>query len=487
MLSRLYHSLTFAVTILLTALIAVSCTPASLQSEDPDTVSLYFGHLEAKAVDTTAYDVSGSTGTFSADVSVGSAGDYWWSYTAEKLDGLFTAGATTAQTPCNGDNKGLGSAKTFSKGKWKFTLYAYASKADQTAGKQWLFSGTNETDSKYATGYTTSSTVSIPVAYSYIAGQGTAKFSVGVTLTQDSSFTTQYTVTGVTAVLGGTDVPLTYNSSTSKWEATQTSVASGVKTVGLKVFVDNGQITQASKDDVGKKAIVLHGMTTNISGTAAVTLTASTMSLSFSSTLPSEQPTEDGFPQPYKAPSTTTVGDTLTMGTYPSGNGNTSLVGQGITWKVLAVDTTNKRALVISENILEKRIFDADSNAYSGSDIQTYLRSDEFYTTYGLNKNDILNVDVTSDIETTTVTTTGEDKAFLLSQTEVETYYFVNNTAPVANYNGTASGWWLRSLYGNPGYAFYIHSSGQINSDSYKSTYGVRPAFWINMESGGGN
>ena len=175
------------------------------------------------------------------------------------------------------------------------------------------------------------------------------------------------------------------------------------------------------------------------------------------------------------------VGGIVTMGTYPSGNGNTSLVGQGITWKVLKVDTANKRALVISENILETRAFDHYSQVYSGSDIQTYLNGN-FITNYGLSSVKFVNVDVTSSIETTTVGS-GSDKVFLLSQTEAEnTAYFADDASRVANYNGSASFWWLRSpCERRVEYVCYVFSGGGVDSYYFNSTGGVRPAFWVNL------
>ena len=192
----------------------------------------------------------------------------------------------------------------------------------------------------------------------------------------------------------------------------------------------------------------------------------------------------------YVAPSYT-VGGTVEFGT---------LAGQPITWKVLSVDTANSRALVISENILEKRQFDADSENYSGSDIQAYLNGD-FITTYGLDKSIMCNVDVTTAIETTTVGS-GEDKVFLLSLTEVNTYFGTVPQDPsayedfeefqaaqkqaqdkrVAKYDGTADYWWLRSKNANGWpYPAVITEEGYDSMTQETNSYGVRPAFWVNF------
>ncbi len=149
---------------------------------------------------------------------------------------------------------------------------------------------------------------------------------------------------------------------------------------------------------------------------------------------------------------------------------------------------------------MENRQFDADSGSYSGSDIQTYLRSNEFYTTYGLNKDDILDVNVTSSIEATTVGS-GDDKAFLLSLTEVNTYFGAIPTLDdyedteefevasseaqakrVAKHNDTVSSWWLRSLNANGwSYPTVITDSGHDSMNQQYVTDGLRPAMWVSI------
>lgn len=157
------------------------------------------------------------------------------------------------------------------------------------------------------------------------------------------------------------------------------------------------------------------------------------------------------------------VGDIVAMGTT--------------TWKVLSVDTTNRRALVISENILGTTKYNGNALVYSSSTVRSYLRSDSFYTAYGLDKAKILSVNVTSSIENTTITESGEDKAFLLSRTEVGRY-FANNAARVATYNGTATKWWVRHNGSNS--FFCVDASGAVVNQWSNEALGFRPAFWYN-------
>jgi hypothetical protein len=177
------------------------------------------------------------------------------------------------------------------------------------------------------------------------------------------------------------------------------------------------------------------------------------------------------------------VGDFFNMGTYISDSSvQEKYAGKSITWKVLEVDETNNRALVISENILENRQFDSDSRAYSGSDIQTYLNGD-FITTYGLSsiKDKICNVDVTSTIEETSVGS-GSDKVFLLSKTEVEKY-FTTQSARIAKYDGKNLSWWLRSpcLEFGDSDVVYVYDDGGFLHMIYGDRKGIRPAFWLQL------
>lgn len=176
------------------------------------------------------------------------------------------------------------------------------------------------------------------------------------------------------------------------------------------------------------------------------------------------------------------VDDTIKLGTYPESAG-AGYAGKPIVWKALAVDSENKRALLISQDILKPSVFDDSSGNYKNSDIREYLNGDTFFSTYGLKKDYMVNVDVTTSIETTTVGS-GSDYVFLLSKTEAEnTSYFVDSNARIAKYSESASSWWLRSTHpDNVNSVYYVGSGGGIGSYLYYDTYGVRPAFWYTWE-----
>ena len=170
------------------------------------------------------------------------------------------------------------------------------------------------------------------------------------------------------------------------------------------------------------------------------------------------------------------AGDIVTYGTYPDNYAIESLKTKAITWKILSVDTTNSRMLVISENVLDPSRSELDFESYSGSDIQRYLNGD-FITTYGLGNVSIVNVNATAEDITFG---SGTDKVFLLSKTEAEnTSYFANAAARVATYNGTARQWNLRSICsGNFKSPYAVMPDGTIQGFSYAA---LRPAMWVNL------
>jgi hypothetical protein len=485
---------------LVISLIVVSCAPAEVQTEDTsNTIQVYFGNLKAKAIDDTAYSVTGSATFDGSTVKIGDVDDYYWSYKATKNDSLFTEGQTNGFVNC-AEGTGLGTARTFSKGKWLFELRAYATADDRTAGTQYLFSGTNESiaSNNSDTVLSSNTTISIPVEYSYIAGTGIADFAITTTLTQDKeeagSAITDYTVTGVTASIGGKDYTLTSSDSTTSatrtWKlTTPQEVASGVQAVGLKVFVDSAEVSQASNTSVGN-AIILHGLTTEIKGTATITLTGSTIGLTFNSSLPSEQPTESDFPLKLNV----SVGDTLLMGKVPTSD--TTYGGQDITWKVLSVDEENDRALVISKRVLTNMKLENSlgTNVYGkwvGSTIYTWLNnsgSDGFISQYGLSNVSMESVEHTTT-HTSTTTETSDEKVFIFSKSEIEEYLTDIMDRVGWDLSSSPSCWWIRDSSDNdPEYVTNYDTqylSNGIYSYQYTSfpEYGVRPAFWIKLSN----
>ncbi len=193
------------------------------------------------------------------------------------------------------------------------------------------------------------------------------------------------------------------------------------------------------------------------------------------------------------------AGSTLTMGKIPSTDATYG--GQDITWKVLEVDSTNKRALVISEKLLKTMkpytaatLSNYSSYPYSWADcdINTYLNG-SFIAEYGLSNVSMASVpheteyytfaDSSSEGTAGTATTSSE-KVFLLSVAEVNSYFADNAARAAQDLSGSSNHWWLRS----PGSSrcfdvAFVLSSGSVNSGGrlVDRAFGLRPAFWINL------
>ena len=164
-----------------------------------------------------------------------------------------------------------------------------------------------------------------------------------------------------------------------------------------------------------------------------------------------------------ETPSVANVGDTITLGTG--------------TWKALAVNAESKTALLISSDAMGYDSFNTNFSSYEESYIRRFLNGSYFLTNNGLSTKYMLKVDVTSSIETTTISDSGQDYVFLLSKTEAEnTNYFADNNArktisPDIN-------WWLRSVDSNNSKIYYVQSDGSIVTANSSCNYCMRPAFW---------
>ena len=170
----------------------------------------------------------------------------------------------------------------------------------------------------------------------------------------------------------------------------------------------------------------------------------------------------------------------------------------------------NGRTLVIREGIHSNRRWDESSHSYVDSDIDIWLTGTYLNTIDATIKSQITAVDIKSH----TGAYPGKwnyvtRKVFLLAYTEVgfevpDEYtksegtaipYFNSNTRRIANLNGKAAIWWLRTAratYSNLyDYVWYVTAAGTAkNSDvgSSASVYGIRPAFtlpgtlWVNED-----
>ena len=155
--------------------------------------------------------------------------------------------------------------------------------------------------------------------------------------------------------------------------------------------------------------------------------------------------------------------------------------GKAITWEALDVDTNEKKALLISQDILENKVFSSSSTTtvdYKDSDIRTYLTrtdSDGFIKTYNLSTNYMLAADLSD------VGAGNEDYVFLLSEAEV-TAYLSQEADRVAQYNGTAADWWLRSHKDGSNEGETVGDNGVYGITPTNYEKGLRPAFWYTWD-----
>ena len=176
--------------------------------------------------------------------------------------------------------------------------------------------------------------------------------------------------------------------------------------------------------------------------------------------------------------------------------------GKTIPWKVLDVDYENRRALVISENILFYMGHTASVAGYrynwKESAINEYLNS-AFLKEYNLECVSMANIEHSTDFPILSrlpdFRMRTDEKVFLLSLEEVKKYMptdseriaygFYDSGSSYAHPDVESENWWLR----DPG-RFREHYSGYIDLQGRPSPgggsaacrQGVRPAFWINLD-----
>lgn len=174
-----------------------------------------------------------------------------------------------------------------------------------------------------------------------------------------------------------------------------------------------------------------------------------------------------------------------------------------IDWRVLAVE--NKKVLLISDKILEKRPYNTEikDTTWEQCTLRKYLNND-FYNSLGRDKLRIAenhNPNPNNPWYETNGGNATTDKVFLLSLDEVVKYfgdsgalaqkqnvYFGDqyNNARIAKYSsvGACWWWWPRSPGRYSNYAALIRGDGIVNVYGGYVDYdtgGVRPAFWLNL------
>lgn len=159
---------------------------------------------------------------------------------------------------------------------------------------------------------------------------------------------------------------------------------------------------------------------------------------------------------------------------------------------------------VLRKDIAENRTWDSSNNDYKNSDIHAYLNGSwtSRYSAGVLSQIKQVKIPYVNGTGSGGSVASGANglscKIFLLSGYEVgfstsnnpyfprdgaKLSYFSSglssaaNKKRIANYNGSATSWWLRSQYTFiTGYIWNVSSDGRYNFGSYDSTCGVRPA-----------
>ena len=213
------------------------------------------------------------------------------------------------------------------------------------------------------------------------------------------------------------------------------------------------------------------------------------------------------------------VGDTIIFGHYEQDN-KTNNGKEEIEWKVLDVDMTEGRALLLSRYNLDVRQFDAKHlddigfgmyYGWADSDIREWLNGEFLETAFTAEEQG--QIRMTSVITTSADCSFGgpdtEDKVFLLNRNEADLYFHADHLAvsmarrtshtPYAQKhmrgiggdyksNLTEEGvwagwWWLRTGYSEEErWVEIIDQDGSWSRTDTTSAYiGVRPALWLDL------
>ena len=182
--------------------------------------------------------------------------------------------------------------------------------------------------------------------------------------------------------------------------------------------------------------------------------------------------------------------------TTTSGRSFQTVTFAGIEWIVL--DEEGNNTLLLSKDIVEERAYYIENGSYyngfepitwENCALRSYLNGEWYNNTFSDEEKDMI---LTTHIENSNNSETGtlggndtEDKVFLLSIDEAN-QYFTSDDERVAEYDGNAHMWWLRSPGGDDYSAARVGISGIVYANGRNDDldyYGVRPALWVNLNS----
>ncbi|MBQ8828097.1 MAG: DUF4366 domain-containing protein [Clostridia bacterium] len=196
------------------------------------------------------------------------------------------------------------------------------------------------------------------------------------------------------------------------------------------------------------------------------------------------------------------VGDKLTIGTYEQDN-NSDNGKEAVSWIVL--DAREGKALVISEKILDCRVFHKSSvAAWSSSDVRAWLNGTFYSEVFSDSEKSYVQLRKISNVSTVTVGDRfTEDRLFLLSVTEANAYNdILDKAGNISTAYAVSKGlfteegngyWWLRTAGADDKHTAMVNPDGSVYKSgciaSYLNMGGIRPAMWIDLKTAslGGN
>lgn len=164
-----------------------------------------------------------------------------------------------------------------------------------------------------------------------------------------------------------------------------------------------------------------------------------------------------------------------------------------ISWRVLCVK--NGKALLISEKVLDKKLFDEAEKSgitWEKCTLRNWLNNAFYNLSFSQQEKKKIAVNTLRYRDSRVV----KDFVFLFSIDEANKYfldnedrkatpteYVKNNIKPYRNESITHRPWWLRSPSSFDYYcASFVSSSGKVSEDEryvYNNTIYIRPALWI--------
>ena len=183
--------------------------------------------------------------------------------------------------------------------------------------------------------------------------------------------------------------------------------------------------------------------------------------------------------------------ETIIIGSYEQ-DGDESNGKEEIEWLVLG--KTDSKMLVISKYILDNQQFHSSSSAratWEESNIRGWLNTEFYNTAFDTSEQErIETTAVINEDHPTYDSVKGgndtEDKIFLLSGSEVNTYFsseesrIAEQTAFADDDYSITKEWWIRT----PGGSQYVFSNGKVltNMHTAADEKGIRPAMWISLD-----